>query len=165
MYKLYHHPQQSCGKVMFLHLSVSLSVHRVGVHTTHAPLPCMSPIGMHTPHRHASPQPCTSPCHTRPPRYYEMRSMSGRYASYWNAFLFISYGWRSCRIMHIATMYEHFIQILGNESFARWLISLALALLLALALEIELALDIECYHITASVNHFTCPLPPHQSFI
>ena len=28
--------------------------------------------------------------HTRPPgRYYEIRSMSGRYASYWNDFLFL----------------------------------------------------------------------------
>ena len=51
------------------------------------------------------------------------------------------------------------VKILGSESFARWLVSLALAL------EIELALDIERYHITASVNHLTCPLPPHQSVI
>ena len=29
-------------------------------------------------------------CHACPPgRYYEIRSMSGRYASYWNAFLFL----------------------------------------------------------------------------
>ena len=42
---------------------------------------------------------------------------------------------------------------------------LALALVLALALALALALDIECYHITASVNHLTCPLPPHQSVI
>ena len=27
-------------------------------------------------------------CHAHPPgRYYEIQSMSGRYASYWNAFL------------------------------------------------------------------------------
>ena len=74
---------------------------------------------------------------------------------------------------------EYFIKILGSESFARWLVSLALVLALALelelalvlelvlALEIELALvlDIECYRITASVNHLTCPLPLHQSVI
>ena len=36
---------------------------------------------------------------------------------------------------------------------------------LALELAIELALDIEHYRITASVNHLTCPLPPHQSVI
>ena len=54
---------------------------------------------------------------------------------------------------------EFQLKILGSESFARWLVSLALAL------ELELALDIEHYHITASVNHLTCPLPPHQSVI
>ena len=52
-------------------------------------------------------------------------------------------------------------QILGRESFARWLVSLALAL----EIELVLALDIERYHITASINHLTCPLPPHQSDI
>ena len=62
-------------------------------------------------------------------------------------------------------------KILDSESFARWLVSLALVLALALelelAIEIELALalDIERYRITASVNHLTCPLPPHQSVI
>ena len=66
-------------------------------------------------------------------------------------------------------------KILGSESFARWLVSLALALVLVLTLELELvlvleielaiALDIERYCITASVNHLTCPLPPHQSVI
>ena len=64
-------------------------------------------------------------------------------------------------------------KILGSESFARWLISLVLALVLELVLaleieiapEIELALEIECYHITTSVSHLTCPLPPHQSVI
>ena len=44
-------------------------------------------------------------------------------------------------------------------------LALAIEIELALALEIELVLDIECYHITASVNHLTCPLPPHQSVI
>ena len=60
------------------------------------------------------------------------------------------------------------IKILGSESFARWLVSLALALELELALELVLvlelelalelvlALDIEHYCITASVNHLTC---------
>ena len=73
------------------------------------------------------------------------------------------------------------IKILGSESFARLLISLVLALVLelALALELELVLelvlalemelalvlDIERYRITASVNHLTCLLPPHQSVI
>ena len=44
-------------------------------------------------------------------------------------------------------------KILGSESFARWLVSLALELVLVLALGIELVLDIEPYHITASVSH------------
>ena len=73
------------------------------------------------------------------------------------------------------------ILILGSKSFARWLVSLALALALELELELALvlvlelelvleielalALDIERYCITASVNHLTCPLPPHQSVI
>ena len=56
-------------------------------------------------------------------------------------------------------------QILGSESFARWLVSLALELELALDIELALAQDIERYCITASVNHLTCPLPPHQSVI
>ena len=53
-----YRPQRSCGKVMFLHLSVSLSVHR-GV------------SGRPPPGR---PPPPDGQC-------------SGRYASYWNAFL------------------------------------------------------------------------------
>ena len=40
-----------------------------------------------------------------------------------------------------------------------------LALALVLEIGVVLALDIECYHITASVNHLTCPLPPYQSVI
>ena len=55
------------------------------------------------------------------------------------------------------------IKILGSESFARWLVSLALVL--ALEIELVLVLDIERYCITASVNHLTCSLPPHQSVI
>ena len=35
----YYRPQRSCGKVMFLHLSVSHSVHRVCVGQTPSPLP------------------------------------------------------------------------------------------------------------------------------
>ena len=81
---------------MFLHLSVSHSVHRGGV------LPGQIPPGAGTlPGRYS---PLTSTplgrypsgqvhllAGTAPPpgRYYEIRSMSGRYAYYWNAFLFI----------------------------------------------------------------------------
>ena len=42
-------------------------------------------------------------------------------------------------------------------------LELELALVLGPEIELVLALDIERYHITASVNHLTCPLPPHQS--
>ena len=61
----------SCGKVMFSQACVKNSVHMAG----HA---C-----------HTCPQACTPPraC-MLPIRYYEMWSMSRRYASYWNAFLF-----------------------------------------------------------------------------
>ena len=55
------------------------------------------------------------------------------------------------------------VKILGSESFAMWLVSLALAL--EIEIELALVLDIERYHITASVSHLTCPLPPHQSVI
>ena len=58
-----------------------------GVHGMHTPWACTSPLGTH------SPQACTpfSGMHdpSPPNGYYEMRSMSGPYASYWNAFLFI----------------------------------------------------------------------------
>ena len=48
-------------------------------HPCHA---CPLPTAMH------APLPCTPPATHAPPGYYEMRSMSGRYASYWNALLF-----------------------------------------------------------------------------
>ena len=46
---------------------------------------CTPPMGTHAPHRHTCPLGTHAPS---PGRYDEMRSMSGRYASYWNAFLF-----------------------------------------------------------------------------
>ena len=49
-----------------------------GMHAIHTSLPYMLPL----PHM-PPPPPCTP--HTG---YYKMQSMSGRYASYWNAFLF-----------------------------------------------------------------------------
>ena len=83
-----------------------------GVCATHTPLPCMPP-GMYTPwhicppwHAHPllhMPPPCHAcplatpvPCHAHSPAMHapchacpnDMRSMSGRYASYLNAFLF-----------------------------------------------------------------------------
>ena len=71
--------------------------------TTHAPHAC--PPAMHAPchapHTHATfhacppppcdacPLPCIPPHHAWPPPH-DMRSMSGRYASYWHVFLFSS---------------------------------------------------------------------------
>ena len=59
--------------------------------------------------------------------------------------------------IQVAAQIKYYPQILGSESFARWLVSLALVL--------ALVLEIERYCITASVSHLTCPLPPHQSVI
>ena len=77
----------------FLHLSVSHSVYR-GCACHARPLPCTPPCHACPPAMHALPchthtPAMYAPCHARPPSYYEMRSMSGRYTSYWNAFLFI----------------------------------------------------------------------------
>ena len=125
-----YRPQTKFAKVMFLHLSVSHSVHRgeylgqvpprqvhpQGRYTPQAgtppsrytpwqvhpqagtpqagtppkqvhPLGRYTPGQVHPPGRHTPPG--TNPGQVPPPsRYYEIRSMSGRYASYWNAFLF-----------------------------------------------------------------------------
>ena len=78
------------GKVIFSQASVILftgggdmcgtQACPLGTHATrHAP-PRYVPPGMHSP-GHAPPR------HTPPQGYYKMRSMSGQYASYWNAFL------------------------------------------------------------------------------
>ena len=77
-YKFFFHftaRNSSCGKVLFSQACVKNSVHGEG-----------GMCGMHTP-RHACPPQAWPPGNTR--GYYEMRSMSGRYESYWNAFLFV----------------------------------------------------------------------------
>ena len=74
--------KRSCGKVMFLHLSVSHSVHKGGC------LPqCM--LG-YTPSPGQTPPPAWAgtPPGRHPPPPADVHC-SGRYASYWNAFLFI----------------------------------------------------------------------------
>ena len=48
-----YRPQRSCGKVMFLHLSVILST-RGDMHDMHAPWACMPPQHTNTPGMHAS---------------------------------------------------------------------------------------------------------------
>ena len=62
----FYRPQTKLQKVMFLHLSVSHSVHKLG--------------GLH---------PRDMGVGQTPPAigYCEIRSTSGRYASYWNTFL------------------------------------------------------------------------------
>ena len=98
--------KRSCGKVMFLHLFVSHSVHKGGVsqHAMGAYTPRQTAprhthpsLGhIHTPGRHPSwthtPRQTLPPGHTpRPGRHLPPRRppWSGRYASYWNAFLLI----------------------------------------------------------------------------
>ena len=65
----FYRPQTKFVKVMFLHLSVSHSVHRGLSASVHA--------GIHPPGRHPPPAQC-------------MRATSGRYASYWNAYLLMT---------------------------------------------------------------------------
>ena len=68
-----YRPQRSCGKVMFLHLSVLLFTG--GSATPRAD----NPPGQTPPDRHPPPR---SAC-------WELLATKGRYASYWNAHLFL----------------------------------------------------------------------------
>ena len=74
----FYRPQTMFAKVMFLHLSVSHSVHRGGV-----------PGQVPPPPRQVSPRAGTPPgAGTPPPRLHAgIRSTSRRYTSHWNAFL------------------------------------------------------------------------------
>ena len=80
-----YRPQRSYGKVMFLHLSVILFT---GVSATPTPGKTHPPLGRHPLGRH--PPPCGHPTGQTPPCTVHpgIRSTSGRYASYWNAYLF-----------------------------------------------------------------------------
>ena len=76
-----YHPQRSCGKVMFLHLSVILFTGGLPYPSGQTPLADTLP-GADTPlGRH--PWTDTSPCTV----HDGIRSTSGRYASFWNAIL------------------------------------------------------------------------------
>ena len=92
--------KRSCGKVMYLHLSVSNSVHGGCIpactgqtpppqnHTlpeTHLPLEAHS-LEAHPPWKHTLPEAHTHTPEAHPP---PDDHCSGQYASYWNAFLFI----------------------------------------------------------------------------
>ena len=59
-----YRPQRSCGKVMFLHLSVFLFP-RGDMHDMHAPWACMAPAHKHP--RHACPPACPLPWACMPP--------------------------------------------------------------------------------------------------
>ena len=84
----YYRPQRSWAKVIFSQACVKNSVHGGGVSASvHAGIPHGS---RHTPpDQTPSPPDQTPPREQTPPRADSaIRSTSGRYASYWNAFLF-----------------------------------------------------------------------------
>ena len=85
------------GKVIFSQASVILFTGG-GVHGMHAPW-AHTPPGKHTPWA------CTPPhlrAHMPPDGYYEMWSMSGWYASYWNAFfLFFNFWFPKVQIQNL----------------------------------------------------------------
>ena len=100
--KLFNYrPQRSCGKVMFLHLSVILftggSSPPLGRHSDpspgQTPAPGKTPPGQTPPwadiaREDTPPGQTTTPRQTPPsPVHTGTRSTSGRYASYWNVFL------------------------------------------------------------------------------
>ena len=95
--RYYYRPQRSCGQGNIF-TPVCHSVHRGGS----APLPGRTPLPWRTPPARENPPPCQGelplparetpppPGPDPPPREADcsIRSTSGRYASYWNAFLF-----------------------------------------------------------------------------
>ena len=113
-FSYFSRPQRSCGKVMFLHLSVSHSVHREGGQTPLGlgrppPLGCRPPMDADPPRCRPPPLWMQTPLGWadpwglgRPPRLDRppwmqtpprlgalppIWSTSGRYAFYWNAYL------------------------------------------------------------------------------
>ena len=107
---LYYRPQTKFGKIMFLHLSVSHSVHRGGVclsaswyiHPPQSRHPAFweqtpprsrHPIGADTHSPGSRHPPEQTPPGAEPPRAdtacWDIRATSGRYASYWNACLLV----------------------------------------------------------------------------
>ena len=89
--KFNYRPQRSCVKVIFSQACVKNSVHRGVSALVHA--------GIHPPGRHPPPWADTTPSgrhppppgQTPPPPLPPVDSYcSGRYASYWNAFLFLT---------------------------------------------------------------------------
>ena len=94
-WSIYYRPQRSCGRIMFLHLSVILFTRG-----SQTPPPGQTPPGKTPPRqtpppgRHppgqTPPQADTSPRQTPPGQTPPGDDhCSGRYTSYWNAFLFV----------------------------------------------------------------------------
>ena len=79
------------AKVIFLHLSVIHSVHRGGGGLPQCMLGCHPPRADPLEQTHRHPPYQTPPREQTPPPEADssIRSTSGRFASYWNAFLFI----------------------------------------------------------------------------
>ena len=74
-------PTNKFAKVMFSHLSVSHSVHREGGCIQGVCIQgCLHPVHPGVVHPGGLGRPSIG--------YYSIRSMSGQYASYWNAFLY-----------------------------------------------------------------------------
>ena len=74
------HTRAPCLTHLLPHTPAPLGMHA----PYHACLPCHARLPPPMPSCHVHPLPCM------PPRYYEMLSMSGRYASYLNAFLLLN---------------------------------------------------------------------------
>ena len=133
-----YRPQRSCGKVMFLHLSVILFTGGVSA-PVHAGIHI--PLGRHPPGRHPPPAQCmlgytppppaqcilgyTSPCpvhagiHPLPSACWDIHGYCcGQYAPYWNAFLFkcvFLHGWSSGHLS-IRIVYKSTVNINTYDS-------------------------------------------------
>ena len=84
LFRYFYRPQRSCGQG-YVFTRVCDSVNRGGSASVHAGIPPLPP-GADTP-------PKQTPWEQTPPEADSgIRSMSGRYASYWNAFLFMKIG-------------------------------------------------------------------------
>ena len=105
-----YRPQRKFGARVYFHKHLSFCP-QGGVRAMHTPRACMPP-------RHTPPWAHSPPLGMHAPLgYYEMRSMSGRYASYWNAFLLLNYYIRFtlCRIAVITMMLNYDICTLVNN--------------------------------------------------
>ena len=86
MQTFYHCPQRSCGKVIFSQASVILFTGRRGVCLN----ACWDTTPPQTRQAPAPPGQAGTPSPEQIRAYWEIRSTSGRYASYWKAVLFFN---------------------------------------------------------------------------